>query len=49
MQLVRPYIDENRQLIFIEFENETVQDVVNGALRAILVFGPISLVTPSLL
>jgi hypothetical protein len=49
MRIVRPYVDENRQVIFVEFENETVQNVVNGALLALLVFGPIALLTPPLI
>lgn len=49
MNLVWPYVDENRQVIFVEFDNETVQDVVNGALLALLVFGPIALLTPPLI
>jgi hypothetical protein len=49
MRIVRPYVDENCQVIFVEFENETVQNVVNGALLALLVFGPIALLTPPLI
>lgn len=46
MQPVRPYIDENYQLIFIETDNQRVQDLINGALLGILIFLPIALATP---
>lgn len=49
MRIVRPYVDENRQVIFVEFENDILQDVVNGALLALPVLGPIALLTPSVL
>lgn len=49
MRPVWPYVDENRQVIFVEIENETLQDVVNGALLALLVLGPIALVMPPLI
>lgn len=46
MRLVRPYVDENRQVIFVELENETAHEVVNGALLALLTIGPIALLVP---
>lgn len=49
MKLAKPYVDEQKQVIFVEFENELLQDVVNGMLLALVVFGPIALVTPPIL
>lgn len=43
MNLTWPYVDENWQVIFVKFENETIHDVVNGALLGIVVFGPLAL------
>lgn len=48
MRLVKPYVDEQKQVIFIEFEEQWIQDIVNGALLALLVMGPISLLLPPL-
>lgn len=49
MRLVRPYQNERKEIIFVEFENETVEGLVNGALLALVVFGPISLFLPPLI
>lgn len=46
MKVVKPYIDENKQVIFVEFENQTIQDLVNGFILGIIVFLPISLTIP---
>ena len=40
MNLVLPYLDQKKQVIFVELENETLHDVVNGALLAIVTIGP---------
>jgi len=37
MQLVWPYIDENKQVIFVELEDDTLHNVVNGLLLGILI------------
>ncbi|WP_157690379.1 hypothetical protein [Haloplanus rallus] len=46
MKVVRPYVDENMQLIFVELKHELLHDLVNGALLALLVVGPLSLFLP---
>lgn len=43
MRPVRPYIDENYQLIFIETDDRRVQDFINGAILGVLIFLPIAL------
>jgi hypothetical protein len=44
MKIVKPYIDENKQIIFIELENKTLHNLINGFILGILVFLPIALV-----
>lgn len=46
MRLVWPYIDERKQVIFVELENDFLHNSINGLLLALLVFGPIALATP---
>jgi len=46
MQVVRPYVDENKQLIFVEIEHELLHDLVNGFLLAVLVFVPLGVLMP---
>jgi len=46
MQIVRPYIDDNKQVIFVEIENKLIHDIVNGAILALVVFGPLAVVSP---
>jgi hypothetical protein len=41
MQVVRPYVDENKQVIFVEIEDEFLHDVVNGLLFGLVVFVPL--------
>ena len=47
MRLKRPEITENYQLEVIECESQSVQDIVNGGILALLVIGPIALFFPS--
>lgn len=46
MKIVKPYIDENKQIIFIELENETLHELINGMILGLLVILPIALITP---
>lgn len=39
MKIVKPYIDEKSRVIFIEFENDTIHNIVNGFLFGLLVWG----------
>jgi hypothetical protein len=32
MKVVSPYVDGNYQVIFIEFESESLQDFINGVI-----------------
>lgn len=41
--------DGNHQMLLVETENESVNDVINGLLFALLVFVPLSLFTPSVI
>lgn len=46
MKIVKPYIDENKQIIFVELENETLHNVINGMILGLLTILPIALITP---
>ena len=46
MRLKPPEITENYQLEIVESENKTIQDVINGMILALIVLGPIALITP---
>lgn len=39
MKLTLPYIDENKQVIFIEFENDMLHNLVNGGILGFLTVG----------
>jgi len=43
MKVVWPYVDENKQVIFVELEDDRLHDVVNGAIFALVVFLPLGL------
>ena len=47
LTLKRPEITENYQFEVVESRNQTVQDVINGMILALIVIGPIALITPS--
>jgi hypothetical protein len=46
MKVVRPYVDENKQVIFVEIEHELLHEVVNGFLLALIVFVPLGVLSP---
>jgi len=46
MQIVRPYVDENKQVIFVEIEHELLHEVVNGFLLGLIVFLPLGMFLP---
>lgn len=44
MKLVKPYIDENKQVIFIEIDEKWRHEVINGMLFGMLCAIPIYLI-----
>jgi len=48
MKLVRPYIDNRKQVIFVECPNELLQNLINGMLFGHLIFVPLALAVGSL-
>lgn len=37
MQIVRPYVDENKQVVFVELEHDSLHNVTNGLILGVLV------------
>lgn len=44
MKIVKPYINERKEIIFIEFKNESVEGLVNGFIFGLLILTPIFII-----